>query len=83
MAELDEATKAVFKAASERRKANGVRLKRFSVMAEDSQIEALNELWSAWVERFGKEKAIDHLILLWGRAEARLGDRDDVRIQKR
>jgi hypothetical protein len=79
MTELSEAEKATFKAATERRKANGVRLKRFSVMAEESQIIALNELWSAWTERFGKITAIDHLIVLWGRAEARLRDLDEVR----
>ena len=77
--ELSEAEKKVFLDATNRRKANGVRLRRWTVMAEVSQIEALNELWSAWIVRFGKITAIDHLIVLWGRAEARLRDRDEAR----
>jgi hypothetical protein len=74
---LSDQEKQTFKAAGERRRARGVELRKFSVMAERSQVEALSELYDAWIARFGKEQALDHLILLWGRAEARLGDRDE------
>jgi len=82
MPNLTPEEKAVFLSATNRRKANGVRLRRWTVMAEESQIEALNELWSAWIDRFGKITAIDHLIVLWSRSEARLRDADEQKEKK-
>jgi hypothetical protein len=79
MAELSESEKATFKAAGERRRARGVVLRKFSIMAEESQVEALNELYDAWVSRFGKEKAIDHWIVIWSRIEARMQDADQAK----
>jgi hypothetical protein len=82
MSELSAEEKETFKRATERRRARGVELRKFSVHAEKSQVEALSELYDAWVSRFGKEEAIDHLILMWGRAEARLCDADEHRKTK-
>ena len=76
MSGLSESEKAVFLAATNRRKSRGIRLKLFAVKAEESQVEALTELYNAWIARFGKEAALDNLIVIWGRAEARLCDRD-------
>jgi hypothetical protein len=79
VSKLSEAEKKVFLDATNRRKARGVKLRKFSVMAERSQVEGLSELYDAWVTRFGKELALDHLILMWGRAEARLCDADQAK----
>ena len=73
---LTDEEKATFRAAGERRKAAGIRLKRFAVMCDANQIESLNVLWDSWTERFGKQRAVDHLIKMWGHAEARLRDKD-------
>jgi hypothetical protein len=72
---LTDEEKATFRAAGERRKAAAIRLKRFAVMCDANQAESLNVLWESWVERFGKQLAVDHLIKMWSHAEARLGDR--------
>lgn len=82
MSGLSPEEKATFRAAGERRKARGVKLRKFSVMAEESQVIALNELYSGWVARFGKEQCLDHLIVMWGRAEARLQDADHAKGRK-
>lgn len=80
MSELSETEKETFRAASERRKKAGIRLKRFAIMADENQVVSLNSLWDSLVERFGKQSAVDHLIRMWGAAEARL--RDSERAQK-
>jgi hypothetical protein len=76
MSDLSEQEKAIFKSAGERRKERGIVLRKFSFMAESNQVFALNELLDSWIQRFGKEQAIDHLIVLWGRVEARLRDKE-------
>ena len=48
------------------------------ILAPRSQAEALDELYGRWQERFGK-KALDHLLVLWAGAEARLSDADRYR----
>jgi hypothetical protein len=82
MSELSKEAKQVFLDATNRRKARGVQLRKFSIMAERNQVVALSELYDAWVSRFGKEQGINHLILMWGRAEARLCDADEHRKTK-
>ena len=77
MDSLSAQDKATFQRATQRRKENGIRLKRFTVQAEQSQVEALNILLDAWVERYGKTLALDHLIVLWSRAEARVRDQEN------
>ena len=78
MDSLSAQDKATFQRATQRRKENGIRLKRFTVQAEQSQVEALNILLDAWVERYGKTLALDHLIVLWSRAEARVRDKESA-----
>lgn len=75
MSNLSEAEKAVYLAATERRKANGIRLRRLTLTADAEQIEAFNIIFSEWVTRYGKQEAVDHLILLICRAEARFQDK--------
>ena len=82
MTELTDADKAVFKAATERRLANGIRLKRFSVMCDASQVSALNDLWTGWIERFGKQKAVDVLLRLMTTVETRMREADERRSSK-
>jgi hypothetical protein len=73
---LSDAEKAIFRAATERRKQRGIKLQRFSVMLDKSQVEGLYILWDAWVDRWGKERAADELIRLMARVEARLMDKE-------
>ncbi len=54
MNELSEQEKAIFKSATDRRRANGIRLRKISFMADASQVEAFTILWESWVEKFGK-----------------------------
>jgi hypothetical protein len=79
---LSESDKQVFLAAANRRKENGLRLKRISFMAESAQVEAFNLIWSEWVQRYGKQQAVDHLILLICRAEARYRDGEAAKERK-
>jgi len=64
MSELDEQSKAVFKAATERRRDAGIRLKRFSIMLDADQIVSINSYWSDMVETLGKQKAGDYLVVV-------------------
>jgi hypothetical protein len=82
--QLTEQEKATFRAATERRKKCGIRLKRFSVMCDAHQVVGLNQLWDAWTERWGKQAAVDHLLKLMSTVEARLRDKEraDSRVQE-
>lgn len=71
---LSEQEKATFKAASERRRETGIKLKRVCVTMSAKQVEAFYIVWDAWVERFGKNMAVDGLISLMSRVEARMRD---------
>jgi hypothetical protein len=62
--ELTDEQKAVFKAATERRKAAGIRLGRWCVMLNKDQLVSINEFWDSWVKALGKEKAGDYLIVV-------------------
>lgn len=66
----------MYRAATERRKLAGIRLKRFAIMCDENQVVSLNSLWDSLVERFGKQAAVDHLIRMWSHAEARLCDKE-------
>lgn len=79
MATDDE--KLVWQGAAQRRRENGIRLKRVCFAADESQVEAFNLVWEAWIERWTKKGAVDRLILMMCRAEARLRDAENV--QKR
>jgi hypothetical protein len=74
--ELSDQDKDVFRRAAERRKAAGVILKRFAIMADASQVEAINEIWESFVLRWGKEKAVDVLLRAMCRIETRMRDRE-------
>ena len=76
--ELSDQEKQTFKAASERRKEAGIKLKRVNITMSVKQVEAFYIVWDAWVERFGKNMAVDGLISLMSRVEARMRDQDDT-----
>jgi hypothetical protein len=82
MSELSDAEKATFRAATERRKALGIRLRKICFMAEAAQVEDFNFLWEGWVERFGKRKAVDVLIKLMSEIECRIREEDERRNRK-
>lgn len=71
-----ETRKRIFKDAAEQRKLNGIRLGRFSIMAETSQVEALYILYDSWVERWGKKKAVDGLIQVMATVNQRARDKE-------
>jgi hypothetical protein len=73
--------KEIFKRAAERRKDAGIRLKRFAISVDASQAQALGILFDSWISRWGKEKAIDYFIVIMGRIEARLRDKENAEVQ--
>jgi hypothetical protein len=72
--ELSDSEKATFLAATNRRKAAGIRLGRISFMATKEQVESFNELLDAWTQRWGKNKAVDVLLSMMSGIEARIRD---------
>jgi hypothetical protein len=76
---MDDATKAIFAAAAERRKQRGIKLKRIGLMAEAGQVEVFHMIYSGWVERFGKEDAVDFLVSMMCEAETKLREWDASR----
>jgi hypothetical protein len=61
---LTDAEKATFLAATNRRKAAGIRLRRWAVMLDADQIVSINSYWSDMVETLGKQKAGDYLVVV-------------------
>jgi len=80
MDEISEQEKEVFRHASERRTANGIRLKRITIQAEAGQVEAFNIVWEEWVQRYRKMGAVDLLIRCISAGEARI--QDEIRARK-
>lgn len=74
MSEQSEAEKSYWKGATERRKQNGIRLGKLSVMVEKEQVEGFLELYQTWIQRWGKSKATDALIAAMADFEARYQD---------
>ena len=76
MAELSDADKEVFKRATAARKANGIRLRRWSVMLDEKDLEVIDELWDDWVSRWGKRHAANHLLRAMAVEESEFQDRE-------
>src|SRR5215468_3471620 len=76
---LSEAAKAVFVQAAEARKQRGIKLGRVAFMADSSQVDMFNGIYNEWVDRFGKEDALDFLLSWMNEANARLREWDDAR----
>lgn len=76
--ELSPEEKQVFKAASERRREAGIKLRRVCITMSVEQVEAFYIVFDSWVERWGKNKAVDGLISLMSRVEARMRDQENV-----
>jgi hypothetical protein len=73
---LTDQEKATFRAAGERRKAAGIRLRRIFILADANQVASFNTLWESWVDRWGKQKAVDELLRFMSLVEARLRDKE-------
>ena len=63
MSELDEQSKAVFKAATLRRREAGIRLRRWTISMEASAVASAGDMWDFWVQHLGKERATDYLLV--------------------
>jgi hypothetical protein len=74
MAELDDQSKAVFLAATNRKIERGKRAKLIRMFADAEQVEAFYEVWKVWLDRWSKERAMDALIASVCDAEARYQD---------
>jgi hypothetical protein len=74
MAELSEAEKQTFLAATNRKIEKGKRDKLIRMFAEEGQVEAFYEVWKVWLDRWSKERAMDALIASICDAEARYQD---------
>jgi hypothetical protein len=83
MAEHTEAEKKLFVEMTNRRKLNGVRLRRWSVMMDAQQLEVIDDLWSEWVSRWGKHHAANHLIRAMADEEAEFRDREHANETKK
>ena len=77
---ISQDEKEVFKRASERRKENGIKLKRICMLAEEGQVEAFNIVWEEWVRRYRKMGAVDLLIRCISAGEAAI--QDEIRARK-
>jgi len=73
---LTDEQKRTFREAGERRLANGIRLKQVRFMADANQVQSFNAIWESWLDRWGKQAAVDHLIRLMGTVESRLRDKE-------
>lgn len=61
-----------FKNAAARRKASGIKLKRWQILLDSNQIESINVFWDSWVRALGKQKAGDYLIVVMRKADETL-----------
>lgn len=83
MTDVSEQEKELFKRASERRKQNGIKLKRICMLAEEGQVEAFNIVWEEWVRRYRKMGAVDLLIRCISAGEASIQDEMRARKEKK
>jgi len=74
--DLSAEEKQTFLAATNRRKEAGIKLGRISFMATKEQVESFNELLNSWVERWGKNKAVDVLLSMMSGIEAGVRDEE-------
>jgi hypothetical protein len=73
---LTDEEKATFRAAGERRKAAGIRLRRIYLLADANQVESFNVLWESWCTRWGKQRAMDELLRFMSLVESRVRDKE-------
>ena len=83
MTELSEAEKSYWKGATERRKANAIRLGRLCVYVEKEQVDGFLELYQTWIKRWGKSKATDALIAAMCEYEAKYQDLRELVLQRK
>lgn len=76
MNDLTDAEKEIFRAATERRRQNGVRLRKVTFMAEASQVDSFNLLLDSFIRRWGKEQAIETLLWVMSKVEARMQEKE-------
>jgi hypothetical protein len=81
--EFTEEQKQVFKDAAARRRAAGIKLGRFTILADKNQIVSLNDFLDGWIRHLGKQGAIDFLIVCMRRGEEALQRAMEERKKKR
>ena len=69
---LSEQEKQLFLASTNRRKAAGIRLKRFCIALDSNQVESVNMFWDSFVRALGKQKAGDYFVVVMRKADENL-----------
>jgi len=83
VAEQSEEEKQYWKVATERRKANAMRLGRLCVYVEKEQVDGFNELYQTWIERWGKSQATDAVIAAIAEYEAKYQDLRELVLKRK
>ena len=76
MSDLTETEKQIFLAATERRKQNGIRLRRVCFLAEANQVESFNLILDSWIRRWSKTDAIETLLYVMAKVESRMQEKE-------
>lgn len=84
---ISDEQKTFFAEQAAMRKANGVRLGRWSWMGPSETIAALYDMWEEWIELLGKDKAVKfffHAMMCWTEAlRAAKKEQDEERAKER
>lgn len=83
MSDLSEREKEYWKGATERRKANAVRLGRLCVYVEKEQVDGFNELYQTWIKRWNKTQATDAVIAAMAEYEAKYQDLRELVLERK
>lgn len=83
MHEPSEQEKEYWKGATERRKANAIRLGRLCVYVEKEQVDGFLELYQSWIKRWGKSQATDALIAGMAEYEAKYQDLRELVLKRK
>jgi len=83
MSEQSEEEKQYWKAATERRKASGIKLGRLCVYVEKEQVDGFNELYQTWIKRWGKTQATDAVIAAIAEYEAKYQDLRELVLERK
>lgn len=83
MSDLSDAEKTYWKSATERRKANAIRLGRLCVYVEQEQVDGFNELYQTWIKRWNKTQATDAVIAAMAEYEAKYQDLRELVLERK
>jgi hypothetical protein len=76
---LSDEAKAVAQMFAERRRQNGIRLKRITLTADEQYVELFHAIYEAWVAEWGKEGALDYLLSAMCEATVKLQEWKDAK----